>query len=80
MDAIEAALAAPRGRRSVDWRAALRADIDALDAIERPFAPLDALRLGAPPSRQRLIDWPRQRWPWLTAKSGARYAASAAVS
>jgi hypothetical protein len=68
MDAIEAALAAPRVDDD-EWRAALRADIDALDAIERPFAPLDTLRLGAPPSRQRLIEWPRQRWAWLSEPS-----------
>jgi hypothetical protein len=72
------ALAAPAVSDPV-WRDELRADIDALDAIERPFAPLDALRLGAPPSRQRLIEWPRQRWEWLT-KSSARNSASAAVS
>jgi hypothetical protein len=78
VDRIEAALASPEVD-SAEWRAALRIDIDSLDAIERPFAPLDTWRLGAPPSRQRLIDWPRQRWEWL-AKSDVRNVASAAVS
>jgi hypothetical protein len=78
MTRIEAALAAPLVD-DPEWRAALRIDIESLDAIERPFAPLDALRLGTPPSRQRLIEWPRQRWEWLT-KSSARNSASAAVS
>jgi hypothetical protein len=71
---IEAALAAP----AVDdprWRAGLHADVDALDAIERPFAPLDALRLGGPPSRQRLVDWPRARWEWLRSPVAVRTAA-----
>jgi len=77
---IEAALASP-DVDDPEWRAALRIDIDTLDSIERPFAPLDTMRLGAPPSRQRLIDWPRQRWAWLTAANrDVRNAASAAVS
>jgi hypothetical protein len=49
------------------WRAALRSAVDALDALERPFAPLDEHRFGARPTRHRLIDDPRARWPWLAA-------------
>jgi hypothetical protein len=32
---------------------------------ERPFAPLDEHRFGTRPTRHRLIDDPRARWPWL---------------
>jgi Family of unknown function (DUF6058) len=63
---IEAMLADPRPREP-DWRDALRAAIDALDALERPFAPLDEHRFGNRPTRHRLIEDPRERWPWLAA-------------
>lgn len=46
-----------------DWRAALRPRVAELDRLELPFAPLDRLRLGARPSRERLIDDPQARWP-----------------
>jgi uncharacterized protein DUF6058 len=62
VDDIEALLTDPRPR-DADWREALRAAVDELDALERPFAPLDEHRLGARPSRRRLIDDPRARWP-----------------
>ena len=61
---IDAMLADPRPREA-DWRDALRAAIDDLDALERPFAPLDEHRFGQRPTRHRLIDDPRERWPWL---------------
>jgi hypothetical protein len=63
---VEAMLADPRPHES-DWRDALRAAIDDLDALERPFAPLDEYRFGKRPTRRRLIDDPRERWPWLAA-------------
>jgi hypothetical protein len=66
VEQIEAALADPRPR-DADWRDALRSAIDELDALERPFAPLDEHRFGARPTRKRLIEDPRERWPWLTA-------------
>lgn len=66
VDAIEAMLADPRPR-DADWRDALRAAVDGLDEIERPFAPLDDHRFGQRPTRRRLIDDPRARWPWLAA-------------
>jgi hypothetical protein len=65
VDAIEAMLADPRPRDR-DWRDALRTAVDELDALERPFAPLDEHRFGKRPTRQRLIGDPRERWPWLT--------------
>jgi hypothetical protein len=46
------------------FRARFRA-VDDLDALERPFAPLDEHRFGARPTRHRLIDDARARWPWL---------------
>jgi hypothetical protein len=64
VDAIEAMLADPRPRDG-DWRDALRAAVDDLDAIERPFAPLDEHRFGTRPTRKRLVDDPRERWSWL---------------
>ena len=66
VDDIEALLADPRPRDQ-DWRDGLRAAVDELDRIERPFAPLDEHRFGARPTRHRLIDDPRTRWPWLAA-------------
>jgi Family of unknown function (DUF6058) len=64
VDAIEAMLADPRPRDG-DWRDALRAAVDDLDALERPFAPLDQHRFGKRPTRSRLVEDPRERWPWL---------------
>jgi uncharacterized protein DUF6058 len=63
---LDAMLADPHPREP-DWRDALRAAIDDLDALERPFAPLDEHRFGKRPTRRRLIDDPRERWPWLAA-------------
>jgi len=64
VDAIDAMLADPRPR-DADWRDALRAAVDDLDDLERPFAPLDEHRFGQRPTRRRLIDDPRDRFPWL---------------
>jgi hypothetical protein len=64
VDQIDAALADPRPR-DADWRDAVRAAVDELDALERPFAPLDEYRFGMRPTRRRFIDDPRERWPWL---------------
>jgi hypothetical protein len=64
VEEIEGLLADARPR-DPDWRGALRTAIDALDELERPFAPLDEHRLGKRPTRKRLIEDPRERWPWL---------------
>ncbi|MFL5840022.1 MAG: DUF6058 family natural product biosynthesis protein [Thermoleophilaceae bacterium] len=45
------------------WRAALRGAVDALDALERPFARHDRVRFGGPSSRDRLIVATRERFP-----------------
>jgi hypothetical protein len=66
VEEIEGLLADARPRDQ-DWRDALRAAVDGLDELERPFAPLDEHRLGARPTRRRLVDDPRARWPWLAA-------------
>jgi hypothetical protein len=66
VDHIDAALADPRPHDG-EWRDALRTAVDALDALERPFAPLDEYRFGKRPTRKRYIDDPRERWPWLAA-------------
>jgi hypothetical protein len=62
MTAIGALLAAPAPTDDT-WRAALRGAVDALDAIERPFAAHDRERFGGPVSRDRLISAPRARFP-----------------
>jgi hypothetical protein len=66
VDQLEALLTDARPRDG-DWRDALRGAIDELDDLERPFAPLDEHRFGARPTRHRLIDDARARWPWLAA-------------
>ncbi len=45
------------------WLAALRADVDALDGLSRPFAACDRARFGRPTSRDRLIDGSRRAFP-----------------
>ena len=64
MTAITALLAAPAPAEN-DWRVALRGAVDALDAIERPFAGYDRDRFGGPSSRDRLITATRERFPDL---------------
>jgi uncharacterized protein DUF6058 len=58
MTAIGALLA-----RAAPGDAALRGAVDALDALERPFAAHDRVRFGGPVSRDRLISEPRARFP-----------------
>ncbi|HEY2259710.1 MAG TPA: DUF6058 family natural product biosynthesis protein [Solirubrobacteraceae bacterium] len=64
MEAITALLADPR-ESDQRWRAATRAAVDALDALERPFARYDRERFGGPSSRDRLIAATRERYPDL---------------
>ena len=47
------------------WRARVRTEIAELDRLERPGAPLDDARWGRRSSRSRLIEDPRQRYPWV---------------
>jgi Family of unknown function (DUF6058) len=60
MTAIGALLA-----RAAPGDAALRGAVDALDALERPFAGHDRERFGGPVSRDRLITAPRERFPQI---------------
>jgi hypothetical protein len=64
MTAITALLADPVAKDE-SWRVALRSAVDALDAIERPFARYDRERFGGPSSRNRLITATRDRFPHL---------------
>jgi hypothetical protein len=64
MTAIGALLSRPRVTDG-SWRRALVAAVDALDALERPFARHDRERFGAPTSRDRLITATRDRFPDL---------------
>jgi hypothetical protein len=57
---LEAALAAPR-IDDPSWCARLRADVEALDGLEKPFASCDRARFG-PTTRDRLIAAPRARF------------------
>jgi hypothetical protein len=62
MGAIEALIANPAPGTG-PWESALRHTVDALDAIERPFAEHDRVRWESPLSRDRLITAIRARYP-----------------
>jgi hypothetical protein len=64
MTAIRALLAAP-APTDPSWRTSVRSTVDALDALERPFAAWDRVRFGGPSSRDRLITATRERFPDL---------------
>ena len=64
MATITALVVAPRPDDQ-RWRSALRGAVDALDAIERPFARYDRERFGGPSSRDRLITATRERFSEL---------------
>jgi len=59
---LDRALADPRPD-DPSWLATLRGEVDALDALSRPFAVCDRVRFGRPTSRDRLIDGARRRFP-----------------
>jgi hypothetical protein len=66
-DALMASITALLDKPAPDnpeWRASLRADVDALDALEREFSPdYDRSdRFPLPPTRDRLIRGPRERF------------------
>ena len=62
MEEIERLLEDPRPH-DTEWPQLLRDAVEALDAIERPFAEYDRERFGGPVSRDRLITEPRARFP-----------------
>jgi len=59
---LDRALAEPRPADAA-WCATLRADVEALDGLTRPFAACDRLRFGRPTSRDRVIDGARRAFP-----------------
>jgi uncharacterized protein DUF6058 len=60
---VRALLAEPAPGDSV-WCDALRAQVDELDELERPFSPdYDRRRFGRPPTRDELIAAPRRLYP-----------------
>jgi hypothetical protein len=62
VDELTAMVAEPRPEDEA-WLAELRARVDALDALERPFSPdYDRLRFERPPTRDTLVAEPRRRW------------------
>ena len=68
---IEGLLAAPEPE-SADWRASLRASVDDLDELERPFAPhYDRARWG-PSSRDRCITAARELYPEVFSAASLR--------
>lgn len=60
---IGALLAAAGADPSPEWRAALHARVDALDALEPAFTAYDRLRFGGPTSRDTCVDAPRALFP-----------------
>ncbi len=67
---IEGLLQAPQPDE-VTWRNQLRASVDELDALERPFAPdYDRARWG-PSSRDRCITASRERFPEVFVEAAA---------
>ena len=73
MESVEQAIARPRPDDEA-WRAALRRDVDLLDAMVREFADWDRVRFGGPISRDRLITAVRARFPalWAAAPRASR--------
>jgi hypothetical protein len=68
---IEGLLAAPEPQHG-DWRASLRASVDELDELERPFAPhYDRARWG-PSSRDRCITAARELYPEVFSAAASR--------
>jgi hypothetical protein len=64
-------LAAPQEADDA-WRQDVRARVEELDVLERPFSPdLDRIRFGKPPTRDELIAEPRRRWPELFGAAAA---------
>ncbi|WP_369142624.1 DUF6058 family natural product biosynthesis protein [Streptomyces sp. R44] len=56
-------LAAAGPDPSPEWRGALHACVDALDALEPAFTAYDRLRFGGPTSRDTCVDAPRALFP-----------------
>jgi hypothetical protein len=61
MDTIERLTAESRPENG-EWRRELTAAVDALDALERPFAAFDRVRFGGPVSRDRCVTAVRERF------------------
>ena len=67
---LDELLADPQPQNS-RWAEELRARVDELDGLERPFAPsYDRLRFGGPSSRDRLVSGPRSEFPAIFAREG----------
>ncbi|MBB4981591.1 MULTISPECIES: DUF6058 family natural product biosynthesis protein [Streptomyces] len=60
---ITARLAAAGDDPSPEWRLALHACVDELDALEPAFTAYDRLRFGGPVSRDTCVDAPRTLFP-----------------
>jgi len=62
VERLEELLAEPR-RDDAAWCGELRAKVDELDELERPFSPHhDRIQFGRPPTRDTLIAAPRERY------------------
>ena len=84
VDAIRALLARPQPG-SAHWRDRLRASVDELDALERPFSPdHDRVAFGRPPTRDELVAEPRRLYPEIWSRpaevSSSRSAVNASPS
>jgi hypothetical protein len=63
VESLRVLLADPRPDEP-SWRGRLRAEVDELDALERPFSPhYDRRRFGRAPTRDELIAAPRAAFP-----------------
>lgn len=62
--AIESDLREPQPD-SPGWRRRMCEQVEGLEVLLRPFTACDRLRFGRPTSRERCIDLPRARFPWL---------------
>jgi hypothetical protein len=77
--AIDARLQRP-APRDLGWLEELHVMVDALDALEPPFAPYDRVRFGGPISRDRCIDDVRQTYPRPIAPSRSNQSPPALAS
>lgn len=69
VDRLETLLGRPRPD-DPGWRSRVRTDVEDLDRLERPGAPLDDARWGRRSSRSRLIEDPQERYPWIFGSGG----------
>jgi hypothetical protein len=68
IETIESLMAEPRAGDAA-WRQQLRAAVDELDELERPFCDYDRAQAGGSVSRDRCVTAPRVRYPNVFAEA-----------